>query len=124
MSFQLRLFLVPHGEEDNCSASDDDADGTAVVKDGPIETGTPSHVAMKSVGAPPVSAQTPCIRFNRAILDPMVWTRGGGHIAYMGVMCPQVRRRGTQLVVMAEANIVACEVERVGDRIMGRDEAL
>ncbi|MNV87556.1 hypothetical protein D3C71_1816900 [compost metagenome] len=39
-----------------------------------VDTGMPSHVAPKSVSAPPVSAQNPCIGFSLVIFDPMVCT--------------------------------------------------
>ena len=39
-----------------------------------VDTGMPSHVAAKSVIAPPVSAQKPCIGLSRVIFEPIVWT--------------------------------------------------
>src|ERR1700736_659418 len=39
-----------------------------------VDTGTPSHVAMNSVAAPPVSAQKPCIGVSLVIRKPMVRT--------------------------------------------------
>ena len=39
-----------------------------------VETGTPSHVARNRVMAPPVSAQNPCIGFNRVMREPIVCT--------------------------------------------------
>src|ERR1700730_9632772 len=39
-----------------------------------VDTGTPSHVAMNSVAAPPVSAQKPCIGVSLVISKPRVRT--------------------------------------------------
>src|SRR5687767_13014450 len=39
-----------------------------------VDTGMPSQVAPKSVIAPAVSAQHPCIGVNRVILEPIVCT--------------------------------------------------
>ncbi|WVT75599.1 hypothetical protein QM996_25380 (plasmid) [Sinorhizobium chiapasense] len=37
---------------------------------------------------------------------------------------PQFHRRGTQFAVMAGGDVVARDVEQIGDRIMDGDEAL
>ena len=39
-----------------------------------VETGMPRPVTRKSVIAPPVSAQKPCIGVSLVIFEPMVWT--------------------------------------------------